>query len=1045
MNLLKKYLFTTLGVSLAILFIASCSNKINTWGSRQFHMATTRWNVYFNGKESFKEGQKIIAKNHQENFDKLLPVYLENDIPTREMASEQMDRAVRKAVKAIELHSITAKPKRKKGKRESEKYRAFRRKKEYNNMIDECYILMGKALFYRREYYSTERTFRYILREFSDMPMHYEAAIWYARTLGEQNKHFRALRTLDDVMKEQGFPKELLPMAKAAQTDIFIRQGLYKKAIEQLEFLTKNTTKKQGQTRYFYLLAQLYNMQGEIEKSQQTYTDLIATHPDYQYSFHAKLSKALLYGEYGQAATDTKVKSELKRLLRDGRNKKFLDQVYYTLAKVYEKEGNFEKAEKNYLLAKEHNSTDKKQQAKTLLALGDLYFQKKDYAPALENYKQTTNFITKEYPRFEEVKIRLESLSSLAENLATVAKQDSLRKIAQMPSMERELFIKDLMLKEREKLVAQKGRKAKKHLAKDMEMLNRPIGKWYFYNPMAVAQGKKSFEKKWGKINLTDNWRKAPETFRLSAEEQLKESENSFAFRTYEDYIKELPLTEKELTESKAQSIEHLYDAAVIYEDEMEDLLMAKESFEKVLERNPQNSEKRLRSNYHLYIINSLLDQTAKAQKYKDFILTEFPESDLAKVLKDPAYYNKMAQRAQDAEKLYEKAYELYGKYDFEKAKELTEKGMKTYRGTIAYQRFAFLNAMLKAYTSTKEDFQAALEEVAKVAIDKQIIKTTRALLAGLAEGKVPNQKLNKTAKRYTTDDFKEQTIAVKERKITDITKEIPTDFKMEENVGHLVAIILPRDLQGSVVKSIERFNKKNFTKQHLRVNRRNFSLNTDIILVEKFKGKKQAMAYFENLVKAEKKFLKKINEVDYTNLVISERNLLKLTADRDATVYLEFFSYYYLSDGQTPKPQTENTETKAEKGKIEQKVNTENLSPSVVFDKNLETTHNFVLIVPKKGVDVNYLWTALHQFDKKFRVKKEKFGGKRMLIVQEIGVKKEAMKYLKKIVQEKYIYEHLKQIEYRNFIITDENLQILRSSKATDNYIQFFKNNYLK
>ncbi|PID89109.1 MAG: hypothetical protein CSB01_03745, partial [Bacteroidia bacterium] len=307
-------------------------------------MATTRWNVYFNGKESFRKGQELIAQNHAEDFDKLFPVYLENDIKARETASSAMERAVNKAVKAIELHSITAKPKRKKGKRESEKYREFRRKKEYNNMIDECYLLLGKSQFYRREYYSTERTFRYILREFKDYPIYYEAAIWYARTLGEQNKYFRALRTLKDIMEEEGFPEKLIPMARTAKADCYIRRGLYDKAIEELDFLAKNTKKSQGQTRYYYLLAQLHTLQGNIEKAQATYADLVATHPEYDYAFHAKLTKALLYGQYNLAESETKVKSELRKLIRDRRNKEYLDQVYYTLAKLYEKADDTDKA-----------------------------------------------------------------------------------------------------------------------------------------------------------------------------------------------------------------------------------------------------------------------------------------------------------------------------------------------------------------------------------------------------------------------------------------------------------------------------------------------------------------------------------------------------------------------------------------------------------------------------------------------------------------------------------------------------------------------------
>ncbi|PVX52240.1 tetratricopeptide repeat protein [Balneicella halophila] len=1041
---LKNKLAITLCFIIVVGVISSCSNQVNTWGSRQYHMATTRWNVYFNGKESLRKGQEIIEQSHQENFDKLLPVYFENDIQARESASAEMERVVSKAVKAIELHSITAKPKRKKGKRESEKYREFRRKKEYNNLIDECYLLLGKGQFYRREYYSTERTFRYILREFNDMPIYYESAIWYARSLAEQDKYFRALRTVDDVMAEEGFPEELIPMARIAKADMYIRRGLYDNAIEELTFLKNNTKKKDGQTRYYYILAQLYQMQGEIEKAQATYAELVDTHPEYEYSFHAKLSKALLYGEYDLASGDTKVKQELRKLIRDSRNKEYLDQVYYTLARIHENEREFEKAEENYLLSIENSMGDQKQLAKSYLALGDLYFnENKNYNLALENYQQATPLLSEDYPDYEEVKLRLDGLTQLAQNLNTVYEQDSLRKIAQMPTLERENFIKSLMLAERDAVI-DKDRKLKKVLKSSIKEIDRPIGEWYFYNPKAVAQGKKEFQKKWGVLNLTDNWRSNPEKFQLSAEERSKLSKDTLSFRTYEDYVADLPLTPELMEASEEKSINALYDAGVIYEDEMDDYIQAKSSFEQVLERNPKSDEKRLRANYHLYMLHSLLDNDIEANRYKNIVLNEYPDSDLAKVLQDPAYYSKMEQRAKDASLLYEKAYTAYSANNFEETKALTQQGMSKYKGTTTYQRFAFLNAMTKAYTESPENFKKALQEVNAVATDRKILATSQELLARLEKGDVPNKNVRDIKRTYTAEDFEKPETINKTVEVPLLSEiEIPGNYTMEVDAKHLVALILPRDLRGDIVKAIEDFNSKKFAGEDLRVRRRNFSLNTDIILVESFKGKEDALNYFGQLIIAQKEFLKRINEVDYTNLIISENNLLKLTTDRDVTPYLDFYAYHYFGEGK-PVGEEEVEDQEINNEINTSKVNIENLQPEVGFTEHSRGAHNFVLIVPSKGVDVNYLWTALHNFNKDFRVKKEKLGDKRMLIVQNVGTSGEAMSYLKEVVTVDYIYENLQQVEYRNFVITNENLKLLRSTNAVDNYVQFFKDNYL-
>ncbi|PID89350.1 MAG: hypothetical protein CSB01_02450, partial [Bacteroidia bacterium] len=401
-----------------------------------------------------------------------------------------------------------------------------------------------------------------------------------------------------------------------------------------------------------------------------------------------------------------------------------------------------------------------------------------------------------------------------------------------------------------------------------------------------------------------------------------------------------------------------------------------------------------------------------------------------------------------DAEALYQKAYAAYADYNFNEAKSLTAQGMQEYKGYTTYQRFAFLNAMTKAYTESPEVFKTALQEVNDVATDKKILAATQNLMGRLEEGKMPVRNPRKIERTYTAADFEKPKIQDEPTEKNKTERlEIPKEYKMEAEAKHYVALILPRDLRSNIVKAIEDFNAKKFPTERLRVNRRNFSLNTDIILITSFVGKDDAKRYFGQFILAEKEFLKEINEVDYTNLIISERNLRKLTADRDALPYLDFYAYNYFGENVEKKEEKEEEEKPQPKKEVslEQKVETKNLEPSVNFNPNLGESHNFVLVLPSKGVDVNYLWTALHHFDKKYRVKKEKLGGKRMLVVEGIGSKAEAMEYLKKVVQVDYVYANLKDVDYRNFVITDANLSILRSTQAVDNYVAFFKDNYLK
>lgn len=1038
----KKIIFGVLG--LTILLLVGCSNKINTWGNRQYHMATTRWNVLFNAKESFKKGNKTIKKDFIENFDELLPVYFENNIEVRKRAETDMKRVVDKMVKAIELHSITVKPKRKKGKRDSEKYREFRRKKEYNNLIEECYLLLGKGQFYRREYYSTERTFRYIMRTYREMPIYYETAIWYARTLAEQDKLFRALRTLDDAMKDEKFPPELLNMGYTAKTDFLIREGKYKEAIEPLKYLVQHTKKDEGQTRFYYLLAQLYTKQKEYSKARETYRRLLAIHPENKYAFQASLSESLLYeteidGQDGREGASVK---RLRRLIRDGRNKKFLDEAYFTLGKVYDKRNDIENAIKNYKLSLEYNKANEKQKVKTLMALANINFKKKkDYVAALRNYEELLKLVKSDDA---EIALRVEGLKKLAKHLGVVTLQDSLQHIARMPQLERERFIKKRLMEER-KSNKRKGRKERKKIDNIIKEVDRPIGQWYFYNSLAVAVGAKEFEEKWGQIALTDNWMRERESLSNNKEQKGdKNIKTNKKYKSYLDYVAALPLTPEQMERSNLEKIDAQYNIGLIYEEELADYPKAINAFEKVLSYNSDDKKYILNSNYHLFLLHTLEGDYAGAEVYKTKIVRDFPNDRLTKILKDPAYYSKLEKMAKDAEILYQQAYTAYTKYDFSDAQKKVNEGLEKYNDIVWYDKFLLLDAMLKGYTGTTQEFEEALYLVLREASSKVVKETALAMKNELVAGKIPNKNINENQKQWKIADFKG--VAMAEDLSEDIEQEtidvdIPKSYKDLKDEVHYLAIVLPKDMKGNIVEKVNGFNKELFATKNLNVSRRGFGLNTGIILVEPLGKKVEAWDYLQKFIPRQKDILKGVNEVDYKVMIIAASNLTKLTVDKNIDHYLDFYEEHYNSAIVKAQQSSGDTEKAEEIATSLKKV------PYVgMYKYNENTSYNFVLILPRKGTDVNYFWTALHQFDKRFNIRKETFGKQRMLIVENIGNEKEAMEYLQKVVNVPYIYGILEKdkIDYRNFIIDSENLKLLKTSKNLDEYMTFFKSQFL-
>ncbi|TAL65103.1 MAG: hypothetical protein EPN88_10025, partial [Bacteroidetes bacterium] len=94
-----KYL-ALLGLSL---ILSNCSVEKNTDTSRFYNSLTARYNIYFNGYESFKAGLAKISNGYKDDYAEMLRVFEFSDPSTVSMCSSDMERAIQKASKVISL------------------------------------------------------------------------------------------------------------------------------------------------------------------------------------------------------------------------------------------------------------------------------------------------------------------------------------------------------------------------------------------------------------------------------------------------------------------------------------------------------------------------------------------------------------------------------------------------------------------------------------------------------------------------------------------------------------------------------------------------------------------------------------------------------------------------------------------------------------------------------------------------------------------------------------------------------------------------------
>ena len=93
-------------IAILSVLIYSCSTQKDKFLNRSYHKTTSKFNGYFNGKESLKEAISKLEKTHQEDYNNLLPTAILGDQKQAQKIYPQLNRTIDKASLVIERHSM---------------------------------------------------------------------------------------------------------------------------------------------------------------------------------------------------------------------------------------------------------------------------------------------------------------------------------------------------------------------------------------------------------------------------------------------------------------------------------------------------------------------------------------------------------------------------------------------------------------------------------------------------------------------------------------------------------------------------------------------------------------------------------------------------------------------------------------------------------------------------------------------------------------------------------------------------------------------------
>lgn len=698
-NLFSKLSFICLG----IILVYGCSSQRETVANRGLQNLSAKYNYIYNSNILLDTYQEELSRTNADNYDNLLAIYI---------APPPIDY-LNPTAKARELEDIT------------KKAQSIIAEKNLSNYIDEAYILLGKTNFYNSEYFNAVAYFSYTSRAFkTDKKVFLKALNWKARSLMQMNELAAATKVLDTVKTYLDSVKsnKAEPLATLAQMSIY--KSDYKEAISYLKLAIKETSEIQSRTRWPYILAQLYEREKDYNLSLRNYTKVENSNAPFEMYFNAKLSKIRINDALNKLTTNRK--QELLKLLKDDKNLDYTDQIYYEVAEDYYADKDFAKAINYYQLSAQKSTINPYQKGLSYLKIAELDFKDlRDYVNAKLYYDSAITTLPKTYPNYESIVSKGQNLGFLTERYQIIAEQDTLQAIAKLSEEDRAKKLDVMFEPKKETEVANAN--------VNNPSGNTPIansnageqgGTFYFGNLNAISKGFADFRKRWGNRQLNDNWRQSVKSSGQinqqnqnatisSAKDGADSSKVDLAATKAEEikkYIALLPVTPELLTKSNQQIIDAYFEIANFYQQVINDQEEAVRIYELLLERFPQNNH--LEKIYYSLYLGYKDTNQAKADIYKNLVLTKYPNSLFAKTILDPNF--SLKQNALDIElnKLYNSTFESYLDKDFEKVISSVDEVNQRFPGNNLQAQFDYLKAIAIGRTQHVDSLLTAFNKI---------------------------------------------------------------------------------------------------------------------------------------------------------------------------------------------------------------------------------------------------------------------------------------------------------------------------------------------
>ena len=674
--------------------VLACSTQKNNLINREYHALNTKFNVLFNGKEALEIGKAVLYQNNRDNFLAVLPVEpitLQGEDEESNASIPSFTIAEEKAAKAIQKHSMNIGG------------------KQRNRQIQDAYLLLGKARYFDRRFLPALEAFNFLLEGyFGNEEVYYEGRLWREKTNLRLGNNALVVDNLKPLAQRMPFKTPLYAQVNATVAQAYLNLKNQDSARVYITLAALAEKDKTTKARYRYIEAQLLEQTQYLDSARQAYQTIVSWKRKAPRIFwmQAKLQTIRL-----QALRDSL--SPLPAL--EKLSKLFENQPYLHL--IHQQEA-------RYLLANEQDSLALRFYDKSLQSsyadtstrmsnyreLADYHFQQGGYVKTGAYLDSLLREIPEEGRLKTNVQRERDGLDEVIALEEVIQSTDSILALGAMTKEAQLDFFQNVIDEKRAKELAA-IEEEKKGL---FSFGNNAANVFYFYNERLVVQGKQAFLSTWGNRPNSDNWNRLNtvniENIATAATAQEQEN-TSFFIETPAFFVEQIPTDTLALAALAKDRKQAYLDVGILYKEKFKNNALALARFEKVFALKPTENQE-VSALYHSFKILESTD-SERAQAYKNTLLSRFPKSPFAQIVRDPQNYA-LAEN-QSPSGLYEKAYRAYLRQDFKKVLASCENLKVIVSGTPLAPKVAFLKAIVVGRLDGEEAYILNLKKLREI------------------------------------------------------------------------------------------------------------------------------------------------------------------------------------------------------------------------------------------------------------------------------------------------------------------------------------------